>query len=66
MFLIVNLPLHEVSITETKAGYMTIQVPKIQALTIKTLEKWLKGLSEKINLHIKKKTKKNGCKSKKE
>ena len=47
MFLIVNLPLHEVSITETKAGYMTIQVPKIQALTIKTLEKVFKGPQRK-------------------
>ena len=58
MFLIVKLPLHEVSITEIKLGYLTIQVPKIQALTIKTLEKWLKGQNEKSNLHIKKKKKK--------
>ena len=54
----VNIQLHKVSRTEIKLGYMTIQVPKIQALTIKTLEKCLKGLSEKINLHIKKKQKK--------
>ena len=47
MFLIVNIQLHEVSITEIKLGYLTIQIPKTQALTIKTLEKVFKGPQRK-------------------